>query len=104
MYYSLAEAKGQVKTQVLLEGRPVECLQGGHASFAVTPLIIAVHEHRFQGGVAATVTATRIQRRVACALELNTKVIGSRFVDHFLVDWEGRENVYDMVSGFVLAI
>lgn len=67
--------------------RPIEGLQGGHASVAVTPLIIAVHQHGFQGSVATAMAATRIQRRVASALELHAEVVGRSLVDDFLVAW-----------------
>lgn len=65
--------------------RPIERLQGGHAGVAVTPLVIAVHEHRFQRSVTTAMAATRIQGGMASALELNTKVVGRRFVYYFCV-------------------
>lgn len=88
----LAQAKGQVKTEVLFVRRPVERLQRGHASVAVTPLIIAVHQHGFQGGVTAPMASTRIQGRVASALELHAEVVGRGFVDHLMVACGRRIN------------
>ena len=85
--HSLAEAEGEVKTEVLFVRRPVEVLQGGHASVAATPLIIAVHEHGFQGSVTAAMAATRIQGGMTSALELDTKVVGGRLVNHLRVTW-----------------